>query len=473
MRLGCSRKDATRQLTRPYEKEHNDLIENLAEFEKQLAQGRGGVALFLQKNLPLLDDYRDALLHACLNDLCYEPFTEEGRAAYLHELISMSGQSDFYREQILAFLSATEPSEKNKYDLMQLMGITRRLAQGRDEEARTALYATFQKNAAQDHLIGGDDLVFLDGVDGLLFLVDHYSDEEDGFEISSFYWKLSLIEEQKGEEITRKELAAKCEGNSLREAWLRRLDAYREGRKPSRKNKSKYVRPTYEALKQKIAEKGQRCHVGRLWGTHFTKKGLRQIATDLLSENDLERQVPLLRVFDEVPFPLDPTRIFEWAKESGEVTLPATSIATALSWASLQALGSLKSPAVRAFALEIIEQQRGASPAVKMLNTNYEPGDEEKILFALERFRDLDYYHSLCLETKVFEEAHPSSLSARIMEVMYENDPCSLCRERHVERLIELNALPEWIREEAEFDAVEDTRKIVREVEQQSKMLAI
>ena len=47
--------------------------------------------------------------------------------------------------------------------------------QNGDVEARTALYATFQKNAAQDQLIGGDELVFLDGVDGLLFLVDHYN----------------------------------------------------------------------------------------------------------------------------------------------------------------------------------------------------------------------------------------------------------------------------------------------------------
>jgi len=448
------------------------LIENLAEFEKQLAQGRGGVALFLQEYLPLPDAYRDALLYACLHDQRYEPYIEEGRGFYLHELISMSGQTGFYREQILTALSTTEPLEEKNYDLLQLMGILRIFAQNGDVEARTALYATFQKNAAQHHLIGGDELVFLDGVDGLLFLVDHYSDEEDGYEISDFDWKLSPIEEQRGEENTRRELEAKCAGNSLREAWLKRLDAYREGRKPSPENKSEYVPPTYEALKQKIVEKGRRCYTGRHWGTRFTKEELHQVATDLLSENVIDRQVPLLRVFDEVPFPLDPTRIFEWAR-SGDQSLPATSIATSLSWAALQALGSLKSPAVRAFALEIIEQNQTSSPAVKMLNTNYKAGDEAKVLPALERTDDFDYYHSLCLETRIFEKAHPSSLSAQIMEVMYENDPCSLCREGHVERLIELNALPDWIREEAEFDAVEDTRKLVSEAEQKSKIKAI
>ena len=449
------------------------MIENLAEFEKQLAQGRGGVALFLQEYLPLPDAYRDALLYACLHDQRYEPYIEEGRGFYLHELISMSGQTGFYREQILTALSTTEPLEEKNYDLLQLMGILRIFAQNGDVEARTALYATFQKNAAQDHLIGGDELVFLDGVDGLLFLVDHYSDEEDGYEISSFDYQVFKIEEQDGEESVRQELKAKCTGNPLREAWLKRLDAYREGRKPSPENKSEYVPPTYEALKQKIVEKGRRCYTGRHWGTRFTKEELHQVATDLLAEEDIERQVPLLRVFDEVPFPLDPTRIFEWAKNRGDETLPATSIATSLSWASLQALGSLKSPAVRAFVLEIIGQERGASPAVKMLNTNYELGDEEKVLRVLECPGDPDYYHILCLEAKLFEEAHPSSLSARIMEVMYENDPCSFCRERHVERLVELDSLPEWIQEEAMFDAVEDTRKLVSEAEQKSKIKAI
>ena len=196
----------------------NDLIETLAEFEKQLAQGRGGVALFLQEYLPLPDAYRDALLYACLHDLRYEPFTEKGRGFYLHELISMSGQTGFYREQILTALSTTEPLEETNYDLLQLMALTRISAQGGDEEARTALYTTFQKNAAQDHLIGGDELVLLDGMNGLLFLVDQYDDDEDGYEISDFDWKLSLTEEQRGEENTRRELEAKCAGNFLREA---------------------------------------------------------------------------------------------------------------------------------------------------------------------------------------------------------------------------------------------------------------
>ena len=421
----------------------------LAEFEKQLRQGRGGVALFIRENLPLPTEYRDALLYACLHDLRFEHWTEEGRGFYLHTLITISGDIEFYREKILATLPTLEITEERNNDLLQLMNLVRLMAQTGDVEAKTALYTTYEQNAAKGHFYGGDELTELDGVEGLIFLVDRYDDAASE-DLWDYEWQLSNLEERDGEATIRQELEAKCAGHPLREDWLKRLDAYREERKATFEKKTESSRPTYEDLKQKIAEKGVRCNTGRWWGKRFTEEERLEVANDLLGETDLDRRIPLLRVFDEVPFPLDPEPLFMWAKDEDKD----------LSWAALWAIGSLQSPKVRAFALEIIEQQRTASPAVKMLLKNYELGDEERIIVALERITNPNYYHSLGMDVRDFERAHPSPLSTKMMTLLYRDNPCSFCRNTAVERLVELNALPAWIRDEAMYDAAEHTRKL-------------
>ncbi len=418
-------------------------------FQTQLAQGRGGVALFIQQNLPLPAEYREALLHACLNDLRFDYQIEEGRGHYLYTLILLTGETDFYRTPLL--MATAGPTPENVYDLLQWMNTVRKFAERGDAEAKVALYEVFERNATQDNLYGGDELVLLDGLDGLLYLVDRHDDEENGYEISEFDWQLYLLDKREGEETVWHELKAKCAGNPAREDWLRRLRAYREERKQPTEAKS--LRPTYEELKQLIAEEGREVGTGRSWAKRMTKQDREQAASDLSSSTDPEWIIPLLRVFTEVPFPRDPARLFEWTKNED----------SDLSWAALQALCNLKSPDVRAFALEAVQKARSAGAAIKMLNTNYHEGDAKLVIAALKLPAQPDHLHNICRGARSFEKTHPSEFSPHILKLCYERTPCSSCREWITERLIEVKALPEGIRREAVYDAEEGTRKLVAE----------
>jgi hypothetical protein len=70
-------------------------------------------------------------------------------------------------------------------------------------------------------------------------------------------------------------------------------------------------------------------------------------------------------------------------------------------------------------------------------------------------------YHCMGIDVRHFVEAHRSEEAERSLLLLYENGPCSLCRHGAVEELIAIDRLPAWIREECQYDAYSETRKLV------------
>jgi hypothetical protein len=70
-------------------------------------------------------------------------------------------------------------------------------------------------------------------------------------------------------------------------------------------------------------------------------------------------------------------------------------------------------------------------------------------------------YHCMGIDVRRFVEAHRSEEAERSLLLLYENGPCSLCRHGAVEELIAIDRLPAWIREECQYDAYSETRKLV------------
>jgi hypothetical protein len=46
--------------------------------------------------------------------------------------------------------------------------------------------------------------------------------------------------------------------------------------------------------------------------------------------------------------------------------------------------------------------------------------------------------------------------------LLYENEPCTICRCSCVDQLIALDMLPDWMREECRYDAYSHTRETVQ-----------
>lgn len=114
-------------------------------------------------------------------------------------------------------------------------------------------------------------------------------------------------------------------------------------------------------------------------------------------------------------------------------------------------------PRMRRLAVELLADesissfQRGR--AADLLVRNAAPGDVALLSGLLATRQDDDELHGLGFGLLDWLAAHPAPDAASALVAIYEYDPCSLCRERAVERLHEINALPNWLVEECRYDA--------------------
>ena len=105
---------------------------------------------------------------------------------------------------------------------------------------------------------------------------------------------------------------------------------------------------------------------------------------------------------------------------------------------------------------------RNSEGELRLFRNNYEAGDWDVIMEALQMPDDRDALHSLLSDVlDVFEcNAESTDLPAPLM-LVYEHSPCSNCRRRAVKTLLRANQAPEWVIEECRFDVDEDLRKAV------------
>jgi hypothetical protein len=83
----------------------------------------------------------------------------------------------------------------------------------------------------------------------------------------------------------------------------------------------------------------------------------------------------------------------------------------------------------------------------------------------LKRLDDADEVHHLVGELLDLCEAHPGADALDCLLYVYELSPCSTCRRRAVEALIDTNIAPAWVLAESAFDADPDTRALVADGE--------
>jgi hypothetical protein len=104
--------------------------------------------------------------------------------------------------------------------------------------------------------------------------------------------------------------------------------------------------------------------------------------------------------------------------------------------------------------------------AVELLSENYEPGDHKIVLQWFHQEEDLQTLHSIGTGLIDFWKRHPDDeTEVQMLRALYENGPCSVCRESAVKRLIERGALPEELRAECAWDANTDIRDLIGNVD--------
>jgi hypothetical protein len=425
--------------------DHNFPNMDIDEFEKSLVIGLGRAIVFLRGGNATA--YRPVILQACIHNWAFDNQLEGNRAEFMHDVISLTNEIGFYRDEILAALRVSGDDD----DADQLFDLARLFAQEGDSDARRAIYEKFLENCAAADDTGATAIIELDKAEGLIFVADTMGDNLRPDTENWVDYLLGAAKEAGVSDPLQILIAAVPEHDGIR-SFLARVDDNRAAREAKLSRLRDPGLITYDEIKQSIVDTAptELPTTPRGWGRHASEADLQRAALDLFQQSQPKRIRAYLRIFSQRRFPLDPSRLIELAAN------PDRSVAMA----ALMALANIRHPDVRSLAMGLIATDgEMAGRAVDLLTMNYEPGDHALIEGLATQPLSAEAYHLFGFSTLDFYAAHPQAASEeRVMLLLYENGPCTFCREKAIDRLVALKRLPQWMADAGRYDASPDIR---------------
>jgi hypothetical protein len=448
----------------------------LAEFERVLRLGLGRAVLWLQRHDPA--PYRDIILNAVLHDWTFDKSFEHTRERYLLDIVALSDEPVFFREQILRAVSAEsgcEVAEEGDRSCRQVVAIARLLAQEGDDEARQIVRDAFARApfAFQD----AREIVKLDGVDGLIFAADHLGrgllGEDVELDWTQLHLTWALDNKDDGPGLTS--LVSYAESLPGVAAYLGALKHYRASQ-PDPNERSR-VREEIEALGYDdfvfLLPRRSRAYPTtgaihrRRWGKKASDEDFVRAARDLIALPAADTWLIscYLDVFEERAFPLDPQFLIDLVRR-GNVHGPRPQLGDDpprfndwLAWQATIVLESVTHPDVRRLGLELLRHSRWTSAGAKLLVSNYEPGDLDLLETTFLAEADPEERHAIGMTVmEIGDKHHPPEIK-RLLIALFDHGPCAYCRFSAVRDLEELADVPHWMVEEGRFDSLDETRQ--------------
>ena len=391
--------------------------------------------------------YRAEVLWGCTNQLAYDAQCEGSRAWLLHELVSCYPDAAPFRDALTA---AIHRKSIWGWRLLQIEELLIYMADDGDEEAEKAIWDRYEQTYSQlrarkrlpDHYF-----YLIDDFESLA--IDLCCNEEDTLRILSDIGRLicenpiydALDFEQLHWHITDSKRAADLRGYAQQDEYIAHFFAELERLKRERE-------ALYGGSTEQNEQRRQRSPF--LFSKNADSEALRFRAEDYVNETDAEKRAELLRAFWWRRFPLEPDPIINDAKSENEPLRDAA-------W---DALGIIRSPNVRAFALSALEAE--ADKLIPLLIMNYEDADRgliEKLLEEASADKDGDdIIHSIGL-TLNYQRDAGFKVPAWILHWFYENDRCSSCRENIVREMGRRRLLSDEMLRECLYDSNDDIRK--------------
>jgi len=339
---------------------------------------------------------------------------------------------------------------RDDWDTAQRFHFAVCLAFAGNEEAKRAMYANYNPGPRYGELIGVDFLE-LGGIEALLFVAEKIGAllREKPGEVDCGYL-LSRSLDICGEQAT---------WDALRQAGAKNpsIEKYKSVAEESQRRTVGPSKPkdfaslTYDQLFSEWP--GNKPYLLWKWGEQASDQELKSAAKGLIAAKDSKHQLAHLRIFARRRFPLDVRALLALVDiEENRV-----------GFAAMKALTHVADPAVRTLAFRLIDNRamcRGE--AIDLLVQNYEPGDHRIVLRWFQEEEDLEARHSMGSGLIVFWKRHPDEgTEVEMMRSLYEQGPCSVCREKAVKRLLERGALSDELRAECAWDANSDIRDLV------------
>jgi hypothetical protein len=427
---------------------------NQSEITNALEKGFGRIYLYIEKNGD--ESIREQLLHFCLKNPSYDTQCEDSRAEWLISLINLSKNRSFYIPKIIAALSTSYEFS----DVSQLYKLCQLIAQQSDESAKQAIYEKFDAQEFNESYMGGEEIIQLDGLKGLLHVANvigkRLLEEDDYWESDMLY---CITCEMIGKEITDEFLAQHAKENRYVTAYLEELKRHEERSKPkdSQSHRERF-RDEYplERILDDIINNTKRNRLGiyNRFGRYATEDEIERVFNLLLAETNNEKLIRYFWVFRNRELPRLPELITNLAFSNDHE----------IQGAAISALSNLSDSRIREIAIKLSlnSDSQIALNAIELFINNYQIGDSKYIEPLLNHIKDNDVCHWVCMDViKLFEKHQPKEC-INMMLWAYENTPCTHCRNWAVRLLIEKNWLPETYLNECLYDCVEETRELAK-----------
>ncbi|WP_293902895.1 hypothetical protein [Phenylobacterium sp.] len=401
------------------------MSQNFEDFTAALAKGSGRSVLIMRQAANPRS-FEDAVVHACLHDLAYDPQCEHERSEYLARLIVETGDETGLFGRLVAQIKDQE------VDAPLLFTVLARLA---------AKNGDFEKSAVQRAYLDLDPEAQLDCLDALVRLVGMPAFIEGAARIDADLegegWRagglLDALKDHDEATFDQSVGAARAEHPSVE----RLMAQYEASNQPTRVADGSYDLPAI------LAELRQGKRLRGVIFKDLSSDDWQLICEDFLAQDREEVALPYLTLFGRRPFTGNPVELVRWTKSSNSRVV----------WAATRALGRMESAVVREMALEQI--RAGRPSGARLLASNYRSGDLAMILPMLRDLPDNDEVHDLGLAILNLTGENDVSAedSADVLLLLYERTPCSMCRADVVSRLFKAQRVPDWMADECRFDS--------------------
>ena len=381
------------------------------------------------------------LLEACLRDLRYDTQVVDSRGDWLWGLIRAAGAVDRLRVPILHSLYQLS----DERSASQLCELACGYAEAGDDTFRTRLYEIVeQRPFGNDDCLGEEEIIKVDGEKAFLFAARIRGNQLTGRE---WDWHDGILVQIAGEQLGEERVAA-----ALENATDGAIRLFCEG---WRAEPQKEVRPDPSARRAEMRSKTagdiaaaaqfSKSPFGlfRSWGVHADEADLQQVLRDLRASEEPVVIANLLKVFTSRKLPQFDVRVLELCEHpDADVRQRA-----------FNALAGVQHARIRAFALAEIRKSPLNRFAVGLFVSNYQPGDEQRLLDAIDLPADEWDLHGLLMDViKIFEN-NPNADPTQLGTIAYAATPCEMCRRNAVRVLLRSQAAPAWMTEECRFDS--------------------
>lgn len=188
-----------------------------------------------------------------------------------------------------------------------------------------------------------------------------------------------------------------------------------------------------------------------IWGQHAKTEELVQVAESIAKISGAKKLSRALSVFAEVPFPLDFTVLLKFCHHKDEQVV----------WYACKALSWFADTRIRELALEFLKIPEMQREGLYLLKSSLEETDWDLFEDLTADLTD-DRCEELAIRICEVVRSNPSPKAQKTLLQLYDAGSCVSCRQRILELLHDLEILPDWVFEEAQFDANDHTRETVQ-----------